>query len=522
MSAEFIPFFSSCAGEPLQSVIDTQEYLHDSAHDLYTNSFLVQDYDSSSVSSGTDESPSRSPDSPISPLSSPNTSTSSTMNDHLALNHPLLNLQQHLHHGVSPMEHEPHKPSSQIVSDANAAVANLLHSISPSTFANGAAIQVTPVTPATPQTPADKAKEGSNHATVQINGSSGTVSGPTSINVNGVSLPMQLPMSMPINLVNGGTVGTVTLPNGAVMSIPTVKMEPQEVAAAAAALGAVGAVGVPVPVDPDTIRELIREQSVKKQRLARKAELARMSRKRKKTRLNDLEVEVSKLVEDLERERKQRKLAQEQLAVAQHQIRVSQQQAAENELAASMSDAALAEEWKRLSEDLRRLTAAAAATAATAAAPATGTAAPELSKVIGDLANLMKKKNSAAVHQMKNAHKYMTPALPLRFLEWVMNQKDTFYEDCSGLWNTLFAQEVGLSDEQVRAVLALRPAMQAQRAAGQEVQQLYTKLCAALQAHLAQSSQSLERLTAVLSPDQLARFLAWVDSYGSVCVQINV
>lgn len=51
----------------------------------------------------------------------------------------------------------------------------------------------------------------------------------------------------------------------------------------------------------DTIKHLLQEQSLKRQRLARKAELARLSRFRKKTRLTDLEVENRNLQEEITR-----------------------------------------------------------------------------------------------------------------------------------------------------------------------------------------------------------------------------
>lgn len=52
-------------------------------------------------------------------------------------------------------------------------------------------------------------------------------------------------------------------------------------------------------MDPGTIKDLLVESDLKRKRLARKAELARVSRKKKKARMGDLEEEVSKLQSEI-------------------------------------------------------------------------------------------------------------------------------------------------------------------------------------------------------------------------------
>ena len=68
------------------------------------------------------------------------------------------------------------------------------------------------------------------------------------------------------------------------------------------------------PSNNTLVQRLLREETLKKKRLARKAELARLSRKRKRERLEELEDEVARLKEQLheaqERERVLREVMQ--------------------------------------------------------------------------------------------------------------------------------------------------------------------------------------------------------------------
>jgi hypothetical protein len=66
-------------------------------------------------------------------------------------------------------------------------------------------------------------------------------------------------------------------------------------------------------VDAGVLNSLLKEHETQKQRLARKAELARLSRKRKKTRMSDLEMQLSEMRQELERERKRRKAVEEKM-----------------------------------------------------------------------------------------------------------------------------------------------------------------------------------------------------------------
>jgi len=276
-----------------------------------------------------------------------------------------------------------------------------------------------------------------------------------------------------------------------------------------------------LPLDPDTFRELVREQNMKKARLARKAELARMSRRRKKGRLSDLEVEVNNLKADLERERKARKAAQEQLAAASQSF--GRQLAQQPQVVACPpipeapsavpTETALLDEWKKLSEHLRKTLVEAATSPQ---------ALQDAARLLTEMASNVKRRSAVPSTQVASMQSQMTQPLPLRFLEWVMNQKEHFYQDQSGLWQSLFHREMGLSPDQVASVLSLRAAVQTQRASAMEIQASYTSLASNLQAYGVQSGCNLDKFVSLLTPEQLCKFFSWVDNYGSVVVQINV
>jgi len=263
------------------------------------------------------------------------------------------------------------------------------------------------------------------------------------------------------------------------------------------------------PVDTDTVRELLKEQGVKKQRLARKAELARMSRKRKKSRLCDLEVEVAQLKDELDKERKARKVAENCLAIAQQQARMTAtpapaQPEADQSIAA---ENALVEESKTLHDQLRRQLSA---------------DSKEVPRIVSEVLNVVKRRQTQTAQQIRGLSRHMTPSLQLRFIEWALAQKDAFYADNSGLWNSLFVREVGLSQEQLATVMNFRVAMQQQRAVAQEMQTAFAKFSAAFEQHNNLANESLAKFVSVFTPEQLGKFFNWVDTYGQVCVQINI
>lgn len=307
---------------------------------------------------------------------------------------------------------------------------------------------------------------------------------------------------------------------------------------------------------------LLNEQDTKRQRLARKAELARLSRRRKKSKLCDLESENAKLRAELERERQQRKLAQEQMLKVQQEASAARTVApverdtnnnsnnANNNSTANnnttnnnttnnnnsnnsnvnsnnnsnvtnspLPEQVIDEEIKFLTGLVRRLVQSPNAAASSSTSP---DAVPELEQVLKNLLNVLKKRTHIALNQVESVQKYLAPALPLRFLEWVMSQTDKFYEDNSGLWSSLVNHELNLSTEQLSRLAQLRPVMHAQKISSAELKSDVNKLQDMLVKHVKQSTENWEAIMSVFQPEQLGKLLNWIDSYGKVCVQINL
>lgn len=289
------------------------------------------------------------------------------------------------------------------------------------------------------------------------------------------------------------------------------------------------------PVDVDTIRELLKEQDVKKYRLARKAELARMSRKRKKMRMNDLEDEVDRLKDELERAHKRIKVAEDKLCEAQQQQQLLQQQQQAAPAPAVSAPAAappiqafssnLPFSPMMLEEENRSLHSAIRNALYRRPSNNNDNGSEEEVKIpamVDNLVNVFKKQNMNALSQLTTMRDHMEIALPLRFLEWAMHQSDKFFNDPSGLWASLCHREIGLSASQLERLMSLRCEMQSQRSSASDVEMAYNQFKSCMETHLSQAETNLARVVDIFSPEQLAKFFSWVDQFGSVCVKINV
>lgn len=171
----------------------------------------------------------------------------------------------------------------------------------------------------------------------------------------------------------------------------------------------------------------------------------------------------------------------------------------------------------------------------------------ELNHLIDDLLNIYAHKTRTAEACLSALDKVLVPCLPLRFIEWILTQQDKFYTDTNGLWHKLFKVELNLSDEQFTELSVLRSQVAAQRSAEndlrmsaftwvlsadkqsaaslpatQSLQHVHSQMTSLTRLHLQHAQHSLTALRNIMSPQQLARFLDWVERFGSVCITINV
>lgn len=261
---------------------------------------------------------------------------------------------------------------------------------------------------------------------------------------------------------------------------------------------------------PPLVAELLEEKRLKQQRLARKAELARLSRKRKKERLDDLEGQVADLRQELERERKRRRQAESDMREALAESRSAAPAAAaaaqeqEQAEAGPDADAAEAEAYASLEQSMA------------------GCSAPpsEVRAQVRAVLDLGQSRLEARGQAAARAARWVaaSEALPARFLAWAEARGDTFFGP-GGLWRTVLAHEVRATDEQAAALDGAR------RAAGHAPEHgAVAAAAAALSAEVARqgtaAAAALRRFEEVLSPDQMARLLLWVRKHGEVLVRV--
>lgn len=225
------------------------------------------------------------------------------------------------------------------------------------------------------------------------------------------------------------------------------------------------------------------EEDVRRKRLARKAELARVSRKKKKDRIEELEAQLTQM--------------QNELTIA------------------------------------RQLCASAAIRTEQTCNPgqpvASNFASDRLNKVMGDFANpnylgafysAFIDKIREDMTQIDQLQTSMQSSLCLRFVQWIMNQNEKFYEDPSGLWYSLFSQELGASSAQLFQLLELRKefAQKLSISGPDMVSQAFDALRKAMD----DSSRLMAAFAQIFSPAQLTSFFQWVERFGPVCIKINL
>jgi len=128
--------------------------------------------------------------------------------------------------------------------------------------------------------------------------------------------------------------------------------------------------------------------------------------------------------------------------------------------------------------------------------------------------------------QMRCLEKNLLPCTPLRFLDWVLTQRESFYEDESGLFFSLFRDEMKATPQQLQQVLDLKKVI-SERGADKIKDQVVLSAFRAFD-QLIRAKGSLiqsdyfERLRKIFTPQQLSVYFKWVQKFGPICVKIHV
>lgn len=250
-------------------------------------------------------------------------------------------------------------------------------------------------------------------------------------------------------------------------------------------------------VPHQVVAELINEQCVQKKRLARKAELARNSRKRKQMKMTELENEVEKLRAENQR------LASLNAKLTEA-ARRSDLQHLEVEISSEQRDI------QHSIESLILMS---------RNGPLDATQEAKVSGLIDALLNILTKRACSAKAHLMSLGSSLDPIMPLRFLSWAMNREESFYQDPNGLWNSLFVKELGLSEDQMREMHQFRKSVLEYRQSILNKGGAFLNLQCLVEAHLMRINENLQRLRRLLNPTQMAKFIVWVQQ-NELCVKM--
>jgi hypothetical protein len=246
-------------------------------------------------------------------------------------------------------------------------------------------------------------------------------------------------------------------------------------------------------VPADAIRHLLNEQNIKKQRLARKAELARLSRRRKKMKLSDLEDENRLLKNEISRLQALRAHDQELLARYQKE---------QPHIATSPA--------LKIKQQVDH--------SATYSPQTSGSLAQD---IVAQLEAIKKKLASADNVSLNTGANPVFSQLHLNFLQWILNQKDQFYEDPSGLWSSLFGQELVCTPEQLHLLSQLREHSKTVKLNSSQLEAILDQLKLLVRSKIVVPTQ-LDQIVSILSPAQLNGLRRWIQQFGHICIKINV
>lgn len=231
----------------------------------------------------------------------------------------------------------------------------------------------------------------------------------------------------------------------------------------------------------------VEEAELKRRRLARKAELARESRKRKNDRIEELQAKVLGFEQQYQ-SAKNCTVVPSNKASTSNDDSDNKQPKTDIVLATMHVDTRLSQAAKAIS-----MTSITDASCAEVIQAFYGSFAARLQH-----ARVLQEQAALAAQ----------PCLFMSFVHWVLSQSDKFYTDPSGLWVSLFITDLGASQVQLDRLLALRASLDQNK----KDQPL----------GLDDQKKSMESFLETFSPQQLVLFFQWVEKFGAVCIKIKL
>jgi hypothetical protein len=272
---------------------------------------------------------------------------------------------------------------------------------------------------------------------------------------------------------------------------------------------------------------VVEDAAAKRRRLLRKAELARLSRKRKKTKLTDLEDQVKRLQDELAKAREQIQQAtasseQPVACVIPEVVKPVLTNDGKDLLAVSLAPLPVMDDAEKsnIETTIQAIIERKSET--------DDNSEPSVHNLLEHFALLHLRRVTYADVHLSSLQHLLSPSIPLEFLSWIMTQPDappaaSYSNGNSTLYSSLFYEQLGVtSDEQKIELNALRTTIRKQHKWDAEMRKAWHKLDVAVRKSMKQQNDNLERLRSILSEEQMQKYLAWVKQYGEVCLKIQV
>jgi len=143
-----------------------------------------------------------------------------------------------------------------------------------------------------------------------------------------------------------------------------------------------------------------------------------------------------------------------------------------------------------------------------------------LINLVDEMGKICERRNLNVDFHLKSMEKALAPTMSSKFLSWIMTQNDKFYSDPSGLWNSVFSQEVGLNPNQMEQLLIIRNNFKSRKPII-DIEKAFESLNSLFRQQVFDTKQNLDGLKSVLSSEQMAKFFKWVNTFGHICIKIN-
>lgn len=106
---------------------------------------------------------------------------------------------------------------------------------------------------------------------------------------------------------------------------------------------------------------------------------------------------------------------------------------------------------------------------------------------------------------------YLEPSSQEKFIMWALDQKESFYIG-NGLWNSLLVNELGMSAKEINAIRSQQEALQKDKRDYKNLQDWVSRIKEEVENYYLKLNTIIDKMGKILTPRQLAKFIIWVES----------